>query len=547
MGTDARDDQQHDVGKGHGERNLKHSLGASFAVKMGVHVLSLRAAKAGFKRCGTAMNILVFANSHEQARLKLFLLPADRPHSRRFLPSCCAKRGITQGGIPEEDEQVMDEIVKDFLIESNENLDRLDQELVKLESEPSSKELLASIFRTIHTIKGSCGFLGFARLEKVAHAGESLLSRLRDGELSLTAEITSGLLAMVDAVRRMLAEIQGTERDGDNDYPELREELKRLQCAEKDEGKLAAAPVSGVEEVSTAAADGAQSGIRICEVAEPAAEVPAEVIAAAPVHETAPPPSCKVDDAPVTPQQNVESRGRESVVETIRVGVNLLDKLMNLVGELVLARNQLLQFSNATQDAGFHAVSQRMNLIATELQEEVMKTRMQPIGNIWNKFPRTVRDLALGCGKEVRLEMEGKDTELDRTIIEAIKDPLTHLVRNSIDHGIELPAVRQKNGKEACGCLMLRAFHEGGQVNIEITDDGAGLNCERIRSKAIERGLVTAQQAERMPERDIYNLIFLPGFSTAEKVTNVSGRGVGMDVVKTNVEKIGGMVDVQSN
>jgi two-component system chemotaxis sensor kinase CheA len=243
--------------------------------------------------------------------------------------------------------------------------------------------------------------------------------------------------------------------------------------------------------------------------------------------------------------QTQESR-RESGVETVRVGVTLLDKLMNLVGELVLARNQLLQFSNTAQDAGFHAVSQRMNLIATELQEDVMKTRMQPIGNVWNKFPRTVRDLAHGCGKEVRLEMVGQDTELDRTIIEAIKDPLTHLVRNSMDHGIETPEARRQAGKDATGVLTLRAFHEGGQVNIEISDDGAGLNVDRIRKKAVERGLTSAEQAARMPDRDVFNLIFLPGFSTAETVTNVSGRGVGMDVVKTNVEKIGGTVDVQS-
>jgi two-component system chemotaxis sensor kinase CheA len=220
---------------------------------------------------------------------------------------------------------------------------------------------------------------------------------------------------------------------------------------------------------------------------------------------------------------------------------------MTLVGELVLARNQLLQISNAVEETSLQAVSQRMNLIATELQEEVMKTRMQPIGNIWSQFPRTVRDVALGFGKEVGIEMEGKETELDKTIIEAIKDPLTHLVRNSVDHGIELPEVRMKAGKERSGRLILRAFHEGGQVNIEISDDGAGLNQDRLRKKAIERAVVTAEQATRMTEREIFNLIFLPGFSTAEKVTNVSGRGVGMDVVKTNVEKIGGTVDVQSS
>ena len=245
-------------------------------------------------------------------------------------------------------------------------------------------------------------------------------------------------------------------------------------------------------------------------------------------------------------QQTPELRSRNKAAETIRVGVNVLDKLMTLVGELVLARNQLLQISNTVEDTNLQAVSQRMNLIATELQEEVMKTRMQPIGNIWSQFPRTVRDVALGCGKEVNIEMEGKETELDKTIIEAIKDPLTHLVRNSVDHGIELPEDRVKAGKDRTGRLILRAFHEGGQVNIEITDDGAGLNVERIRKKAVERAVITGEQAARMTEREIFNLIFLPGFSTAEKVTNVSGRGVGMDVVKTNVEKIGGTADVQS-
>lgn len=231
---------------------------------------------------------------------------------------------------------------------------------------------------------------------------------------------------------------------------------------------------------------------------------------------------------------------------TIRVDVGLLDKLMNLVGELVLARNQVLQFTNSVQDSSFHATSQRLNLITTELQEGVMKTRMQPIDNIWSKFPRTVRDVALSCGKEVRIEMEGKETELDKTIIEAIKDPLTHLVRNSVDHGIETPEARRAAGKDPAGRLHLRAFHEGGQVNIEISDDGAGLDQERIRRKAVEKSLVSAEQAARMSDREIFNLIFLPGFSTAEQVTNVSGRGVGMDVVKTNIEKIGGTVDVQS-
>lgn len=474
--------------------------------------------------------------------------------------------------------QVMDDIVKDFLIESNENLDRLDQELVQLEADPRSKELLASIFRTIHTIKGSCGFLGFARLEKVAHAGENLLSRLRDGELDLTAERTSGLLAMVDAVRRMLSEIQASEHDGENDYPELLERLQKLQSQEKSGTGASHSPAAGPSQSTTP-------------VPKPSANMAPPPPAAPDAKEgdanhRRPAPNklggLLVERGRITPddlamalaqqehgdqrrvgeilvalglcneeevlaaQQILEVRGRESRVETVRVGVNLLDKLMNLVGELVLARNQLLQFASSTGDAGFHTISQRLNLIASELQEDVMRTRMQPIGNLWNKFPRTVRDLALACGKEVRIEMEGRDTELDRTILEAIKDPLTHLVRNSVDHGIEPPAERTRAGKPACGCLTLRAFHEGGQVNIEISDDGAGLNVERIRKKAVERGLIPAQQAAHMPEREIFNLIFLPGFSTAEKVTNVSGRGVGMDVVRTNLEKIGGTVDLLS-
>jgi two-component system chemotaxis sensor kinase CheA len=226
--------------------------------------------------------------------------------------------------------------------------------------------------------------------------------------------------------------------------------------------------------------------------------------------------------------------------------VALLDKLMNLVGELVLARNQMLQVAPGVADASFTATSQRLNLITTELQSGVMKTRMQPIRNVWEKLPRVVRDLALLCGKQARVVVEGSETELDKTILEAIKDPLTHLVRNCIDHGIERPAERLAAQKPAEGRLSLRAFHEGGQVNIEISDDGHGIDLQAIEHKALEKGLVTAEQTARMSDHDRRNLIFLPGLSTAAKVSNVSGRGVGMDVVKTNIEKIGGVVDVQS-
>ncbi len=496
----------------------------------------------------------------------------------------------------------MDDIVKDFLIESRENLDRLDQELVSLESDPKSKDLMASIFRTIHTIKGSCGFLGFSRLEKVAHTGESLLSKLRDGVLSLNADITSGLLAMVDAVRRMLNEIQSTESDGENDYAELLERLKSLQSPAIDIAVASENEKAAPLQVVPPTQDTKQTGsVRILEVPAAPVETVSSPLKNQPESFVAPETAgtekpaaaqflpaagkiggllvnrgciapedlavalqeqeggdqrrlgeilvalgfCRSEDVAAA-QQILEARGRESGVDTVRVGVDLLDTLMNLVGELVLARNQLLQVSNAGEDVAVQSVSQRMNLIVTEVQEQVMKTRMQPIGNVWNKFPRTVRDLAVNCGKEVHLEMEGQDTELDRTIIEAIKDPLTHLVRNAIDHGIEMPEVRRQAGKDASGRVRLRAFQEGGKVNIEISDDGAGLKVERLRKKAIERGLITPQQAKQMTEREVFNLIFLPGFSTAEKVTNVSGRGVGMDVVKTNVEKISGAIDLES-
>jgi two-component system chemotaxis sensor kinase CheA len=426
------------------------------------------------------------------------------------------------------------DIVKDFLQESYENLDRLDRELVGLEKDPRDKDALASVFRAIHTIKGTCGFLGFDKLEKVAHVGENLLTCLRDGQLVLNPEITTGLLSMVDAVREMLQEIESTGKDGESTYPELLQTLARLQ-------ETAANQSAPIGVTVTPAQTIAKKSIPLEKKSDNPDPLQEKSVA---LSQSAGPKTTSGRSRPVSAPESI-TRGM-AAADTIRVGVNLLDKLMTLVGELVLARNQLLQVSNTSCDAGLQTVSQRMNLIATELQEEVMKTRMQPIGNIWSQFPRKVRDVALGCGKQVNIEMEGKETELDKTIIEAIKDPLTHLVRNSVDHGIELPDDRVKAGKDSAGRLILRAFHEGGQVIIEISDDGAGLNAERIRQKAIERGVITPEQAQRMSDREVFNLIFLAGFSTAQKVTNVSGRGVGMDVVKTNVEKIGGTVELQS-
>jgi two-component system chemotaxis sensor kinase CheA len=432
------------------------------------------------------------------------------------------------------------EMVKEFLAESYENLDRLDRELVALEKDPGNSDALAGVFRTIHTIKGTCGFLGFGKLEKVAHAGENLLSFLRDGRLLLTPEITTVLLAMVDAIRQILAAIQSTGNEGDADNSNLLVYLTRLHASAMS-GEIASAksPVQPVQTKKEVVPHKESSVVAGKADTAPKADAGPKIDVAPKAESTT-----QADAVPASGVTQALSPSAPS--ETIRVGVTLLDNLMTLVGELVLARNQLLQHSNKGEDTGLQAVSQRMNLIATELQEQVMKTRMQPIGIVWSQFPRTVRDVALSCGKEVTIEMEGKEIELDKTIIESIKDPLTHLVRNSVDHGVELPEVRVKAGKPRAGRLILRAYHEGGQVNIEISDDGAGLNRDRLRQKAVERGIVGSEQAAHMSDREIFNLIFLPGFSTAEKVTNVSGRGVGMDVVKTNVEKIGGKVDVES-
>ncbi len=426
----------------------------------------------------------------------------------------------------------MNEVVSEFLIESHENLDRLDNDLLVLEETPDDAEVLASIFRTIHTIKGTCGFLGFSSLESVTHVGENLLGKLRDGAMSLSDAITDALLHMVDAVREMLSQIEESGEDGGQDYSDLVAQLTRLL---ESDGAVESAAGTAPEPAPEPAPQ-----------TEPEAE-PADE----PVAEAEPSPEASTPVAPTPVQEQSEATGADhkqrSVADSkLRVDVEQLDKLMTLVGELVLARNQILQFHDVSEDTGFSATTQRLNLITTELQEGVMKTRMQPIGTIWNKLPRVVRDLAKSCGKKMRLEMEGKDTDLDKTILEAIKDPLTHIVRNSVDHGIEDPETRVANGKSPEGILILRAFHEGGQVNIEIIDDGGGIKAERVKNKAIERGIITRDQAARMSEHEVANLVFAPGFSTAEKVTNVSGRGVGMDVVRTNIEKIGGTVDMQS-
>ncbi|MBN9120343.1 MAG: chemotaxis protein CheA, partial [Planctomycetes bacterium] len=445
----------------------------------------------------------------------------------------------------------LDPSLKDFLAESAENLDRLDRDFVTLEQDPRDRARLASVFRTIHTIKGTCGFFGLSKLESVTHVGENLLSRLRDGELLLTPESTTALLAMVDAVRAMLAHIAETGCEGAADYSAIVATLTRL--AGLSPAPAATAPCEAPVIAPAVLAPGpAAAPAPAPKAARPSSHdltaayrewTSAETKAAGSLA----PPAALVAPEPGSPI--AASGPRESSDGTegnVRINISLLDRLMTLVGELVLARNQILQHGAVRKDPTLARPTQRLNLITTELQEGVMKTRMQPIATVWNRLPRIVRDLAAQCGKQVRLEMEGQETELDRTVIEAIKDPLTHIVRNSIDHGIEPVAGRAAAGKPAEGRLVLRAFHEGGQVNIDITDDGRGIDPDRVKAKALERGLIDAAAAARMSQSEATRLVFLPGFSTAEKVSNLSGRGVGMDVVRTNIEKIGVTVDLQS-
>ena len=453
----------------------------------------------------------------------------------------------------------MDEsIVNEFIVESHESLNQVEGDLVALERDPTDRKKLAGVFRAVHTIKGTCGFFGFTKLESVAHAGENLLSQLRSGEIAVNAEIAGALLTLVDALREILTCIERMRDEGKRDYGALIAHLTRLQSTADAPQAPAPAPddPNQTQPGVPVPPPGTIGGGLLDSFVESGRLDPDAVMLAAQQQRLGDPRrigEILVDHGALKPQDILEaliSRGDSpaSVIKesNIRVDVHVLDLLMNLVGELVLARNQILQYVASKDYGALPATTQRLNLITTELQEGIMKTRMQPIGNLCNKLPRLVRDVAAACGREVRLEMDGIDTELDRTVIEAIRDPLTHLVRNAVDHGIESPEQRAARGKPVQGTLVVRAFHEGGKVILEVSDDGGGLNLERIRERALSAGLVPAERASSMTDRDWVNVIFTPGFSTAERVTSVSGRGVGMDVVRTNVERIGGTIDVES-
>ncbi len=455
----------------------------------------------------------------------------------------------------------MDDLLSEFLTETSESLSTLDVELVKLEQNPNDPDILSNIFRLVHTIKGTCGFLGLPRLEAVAHAGENVLGKIRDGELVVTPDAVTLVLESIDTIKYLLSELEQNETEPDGNDADLIARLNHFA----DTGTImggsaapAAAPVEEevAEEVPMTDDERLQAIFDATEVdpdiqepePAPAPEKPAPAAAppAAAKSQAVAPAKAAASEGPKAEAQRVEAKESSVAAQTIRVNVELLENLMTLVSELVLTRNQLLQMVRGKDDSEFTVPLQRLSHITTDLQEGVMKTRMQPIGNAWAKLPRIVRDLALEMNKKIDLQMIGADTELDRQVLELIKDPLTHMVRNSADHGLEDIPGRREAGKPETGTVTLNAYHEGGHIIIEISDDGRGLNIERIKAKAIANGLATESDLDGMADSQIHQFIFKAGFSTAEKVTSVSGRGVGMDVVRTNIEKIGGTVELKS-
>ena len=434
----------------------------------------------------------------------------------------------------------MDELTREFLIESQEGLDRMERCLTELEERPQDAGLIGDIFRSVHTIKGTTGFLGFKRLEKLAHSGENLLGLVREGKIVADGPTTTGLLQLLDGLRSILKTIEAQGSEGDGEDAVLIGRLEELQAPAHAQA-LAGRMQSGSQHAS-AVADAPPAAQRTGTVPAsepaPAGQAPGPAPAAKPGPEK---PPTEAEGEAGKPRVPAVGTAAES---TLRVDVTLLNRMMNLVGELVLTRNQVLQATAA--DPNLTLLSRRLDMVTADLRESVMKARMQPVSNIFSKLPRIVRDLSQSLGRKVRLQMEGQETELDKSLLEAIKDPLTHAVRNSLDHGIEPPDVRQAAGKDPEGTLRLRAVQEGSHVVIEVADDGAGIAGEKVRQKAVERGVITAERASHLGERELLQLVFLPGFSTASAITNVSGRGVGMDVVRTNVEKIGGKVEIDS-
>jgi two-component system chemotaxis sensor kinase CheA len=443
----------------------------------------------------------------------------------------------------------MDDLLREFLTETNESLDVVDVELVRFEQDPNNAKILDNIFRLVHTIKGTCGFLCLPRLEALAHAAETLMGKFRDG-MPVTGGAVTLILSTIDRLKDVLGGLEQNQQEPEGSDADLIGQLERMAM----EGTgAAAAPVKEEpkQAVGTLVQQVLERPLRPGEVSLDELEraFRETVSEALPVAEK---PKAKPAAPKDAKPKQAKAEGDEDkldskiAAQSIRVNVDTLENLMTMVSELVLTRNQLLEIVRRHEDSEFKVPLQRLSNVTAELQEGVMKTRMQPIGNAWQKLPRIVRDLATELGKDIELEMHGAETELDRQVLDLIKDPLTHMVRNSADHGLETPEERRRDGKPEKGTIRLSAYHEGGHIIIEISDDGRGLHTEKIKTKVIANGLANEFDAEKMTEAQIHKFIFAPGFSTAAAVTSVSGRGVGMDVVKTNIDQIGGTVDVKS-
>ena len=422
----------------------------------------------------------------------------------------------------------MEDLLKEFLSETNESLDVVDNELVRFEQEPNNAEILGRIFRLVHTIKGTCGFIGLPRLEALAHAAETVMGKFRDGA-PVTADAVSLVLVTIDRLKSILAELEATSAEPTGTDGDLIVQLEQMALDD-----FAPQPAKEEITIGTLSPQVLERPLRPGEVSLDDLER-------------------AFRDTPGPEERQMQKRGDDRRIgerrdtntnQTLRVSVDTVERLMTMVSELVLTRNQLLEIVRRHSESEFKAPLQRLSNVTAELQEGVMKTRMQPIGNAWAKLPRIVRDLGNELGKEIELEMHGAETELDRQVLDIIRDPLTHMVRNSADHGLETAEERRAAGKPAKGTIRLSAYQESGQIVIEIADDGRGLNLAKIHRRAIEVGLIGEE--DRPADTQLYKLIFAPGFSTAEKVTSVSGRGVGMDVVKSNIDQIGGTIDLKS-
>jgi two-component system, chemotaxis family, sensor kinase CheA len=405
----------------------------------------------------------------------------------------------------------MDELLRDFLTETIESLDHVDSQLVRLEREPDNGQVLSNIFRLVHTIKGTCGFLGLPRLEALTHAAETLMGKFRDG-MPVTGEAVTLILATLDRIKTILDGLENLKREPDGDDTGLIGQLAQMAGSGVQTYPGQPRPHNGESERE----------------AQPPMPDDTEALDTA-----------AIDKAAGDSERKLASR-------SLRVSIDTLDQLMTMVSELVLTRNQLLEVLRRHDDTEFKVPLQRLSNVTTEVQQAVMTTRMQPIGNAWQKLPRIVRDLALELGKEIELQMHGAETELDRQVLDLVKDPLTHLVRNCADHGIESPAERSAAGKLCTGTIRLSACRQGGYILIEIADDGRGLDAALIKSKVIELGLASEAEMAAKSDAEVNNFIFTPGFSTANEVTSISGRGVGMDVVRSNIGQIGGTVAVTS-